>query len=400
LKVIAMCFVRYALLPVLATLTLAACASPSTSGKSAVGMGTSSAVAGMSGLPDTFAGAWFVTAVFPTGAAHGNAGDRHIGTALLVKADEVSDVNGRRCATPAFTTSHVTAEIAGMKMAAPSDVDRVQVDCGGKPFETLLQLPGKALPNAASPIRGSAMLDGSTPVLIAQRPEGLYLLERAEQVLYRQANVMPALMLGRSDTAAPSAKPAAHVKAQPIANSAGHKSTLPLAQASKTPAAKSPVKLAAKPEAVTKNEPSAKSKLPAKSETLAKNATKTQPASSQSSLPKPSSSTKGMTALVASDVSGAKRPAAMSIKPTTTAPKPGAAIHLASYTGIGAAVHGWETLRGRYSELTPLKPLYVSTDIAGKGPTIRLFASGAAPEKLRQICSDLQSKQAYCALNP
>ena len=112
------------------------------------------------------------------------------------------------------------------------------------------------------------------------------------------------------------------------------------------------------------------------------------------------SATSGATALVASDVSGAKRPAAVAVKPITTAPKAGAAIHLASYTGIGAAVHGWETLRGRYAELTPLKPLYVSTDIAGKGPMIRLFASGAAPEKLRQICSDLQSKQAYCALNP
>lgn len=375
-------FVRPALLTVLASLALAACASPSTSGKLA---------AGTSELPDSFAGAWFVTAVFPTGASHGNAGDRHIGTALLVKADEVSDVNGRRCATPAFTNSHITAEIAGMKMAAPSDVHRVQVACDGKPFETLLQLPGKALPAAAQPIRGSAMLDGSTPVLIAQRPEGLYLLERAEQVLYRQANLMPDLTLGRGSTAVPSTKPVSHAKAQPIARAAVHKSTLPPAQAKKTPAGKEVVKLAAKSEAKVK--PASR-----------------QPILAKPSLPKPS--TKGMTALVASDVSGAKdmkqakRPvataekAASAVKPTTTAPKPGAAIHLASYAGIGAAVHGWETLRSRYTELTPLKPLYVSADIAGKGPMIRLFASGAAPEKLRQICSDLQSKQAYCALNP
>ena len=126
-----------------------------------------------------------------------------------------------------------------------------------------------------------------------------------------------------------------------------------------------------------------------------------------------------MMALMASDVSGAKQhklakmpatttatpvsKAAVKVaaaKPTTMAPRGGEAIHLASYTGLDAAVQGWTSLRGQYSELAALKPLYVSSDGSGKATTIRLFAAGATPDKLRQICSDLQSKQAYCTLNP
>jgi hypothetical protein len=397
-----MCLARSVVLPLLAALALSACATSSTSG---MRKSSTTATVASADLPDSFAGAWFVTAVFPTGATHGNAGDRHIGTAVLVKGDDVSDVNGHRCSTPAFVTSHVTAEIAGMKMTAPSDIDRVQVNCADKPFAILLQIPGRSLPDGA---RGSTMLDGSTPVLIVQRAEALYLLERAEEVLFRQASVIPALTLGGGAITGQSAKPAAHIKAQPATVATSRKpATTQLAQISKVstsktsdnkaPDSKPPAKKTMVKSVVT-SAPKVQTKSP--TSTLAQSTTK----------PQPLSPTKSMTALMASDVAGAKpaKPAKQpasnieksAAKPTVAAPKPGAAIHLASYAGISAAVHGWETLRGQYPELTPLKPVYVSTDVSGKAPLVRLFAAGAAPDKLRQICSDLQSKQAYCTLNP
>jgi hypothetical protein len=423
-------FHRHLLPTALLILALSACA---TSPKATSSMSGGETAAG---LPDDFAGAWFVTAVFPTGAAHSNSGDRHLGVAVLVKGDEVSDVNGHRCESPAFTASHVTAEVAGLKMTAPAEIDRLQIACAGKPFTTLLQVPGKSLSAIGVSARnttasGSALLDGAAPVLIAQRPEGLYLLERAEQVLYRQADMAPALILdsparSKMQTSAPSkpkplqAKPLAKaqpakaqpLKTQPVATMVAPKPVAPTTHVAESKINKNEAGKTAATNSVTKTaalKPVLKPQPTTPIVSSSKATPQTQPA-----LP-----SKNMMALMESDVSGmkprklSKTPATTTptpaskaavktatAKPTAVAPKGGEAIHLASYPGLDAAEHGWASLRQQYSELASLKPLYVSTDGTSKAPTIRLFAAGATPGKLRQICSDLQSKQAYCTLNP
>jgi hypothetical protein len=338
----------------------------------------------MASLPASFSGAWFVSGVFPGGSGKGSAGDHHLGVAVHLSDSEASDINGQRCFHPTFASDQVSGNAAGLKMIITGDVTRLQVTCDGKPFAVLLQAPGKALPgtNAAG---GTALMDGDAPVLMALRPEGVYLLERAEQVLYRQAAIAaPAAAPAPVDSNEPAATPAGEAKyVDPKASE--HVLVAPSEDAVVAP---KPVKPVAKSSKATSQEPKMKS-MTATAEAASGTAKKpVQKAAAQTE--------KAKTVTVAAKASPEK---AVSAKATTIAPKPGTAIHLASYNAVPAAVHGWELLHGEYSELAPLKPLYVSVEIGGKA-MIRLFATGASDAKLKQICGALQAKQAYCALHP
>lgn len=387
--------------------------------------------AASSALPAAYSGAWFVTNVFPVAARQANMGDQHIGAVVLLRASEVNDVNGRRCFSPGFTEDKVSAEAAGMKMPGPGEIRRLQIACAGKSFATLLLVPGKTL-GAGERAKQSALLDGGAPVLMMQRPEALYLLERAEAALYRQAGISGATM----PPAAPVQKQHEGTPSRPIASAKARTVPQPMAPQRQKPKGKpqpqtagatqrpaSPKKAsspsgAAMAQALPsrntprKEQKSGKDRSTASVQKISSStAPKTQArdiAKSGAAKPPATNSDMPGTALLASDVSGAKSkmPAASAVekpatKPTAAratavAPKAGTAIQLASYPGIGAAAEGWKALHGAYPELTSLKPLYVS---AGKDPAIRLFATGAEPEKLRQICGDLQSKQAYCTLS-
>jgi hypothetical protein len=319
------------------------------------------------GLPADFAGAWFVTGAFPVGSAHGNGGDRHIGVAVLLKDDDVSDVNGQHCAHPTFAEDTVTADSVDLKLTVTGAIKRLQVSCAGKAFATLLQVPGQSLPGADASA-GTAMLDGSAGVLLAQRPEALYLMERAEQVLYRQALVshgsMPTLVAAsphETSTKTMSKTEGATLKTAEVAHEKAV--TEPKVKASDT----------------TAHDPKMKSMIAA----APPGPVETKAAQSKTKKEAP------------------KAAAEMALaKPTATSPKLGTAIHLASYTGMNSAARGWQVLHDKYPELAALKPLYVTVDLADKGTMIRLFATGAKESKLKQICSDLQAKQAYCTLHP
>ncbi|HWT98140.1 MAG TPA: hypothetical protein VN229_11015 [Terriglobales bacterium] len=389
-------------------------------------------------LPSAFNGTWFVSAVFPTGVPQGNAGDPHLGALVMVKAGGVSDVNGRRCAAPRFESRKV--KDVGAALGFSGAADQLQVTCAGQPFATLLLVPGKALA-AGNRNSGSALLSGKSSVLFARRPEALYLLERAEQALYRQATIGAVAPSGSESVmpvpekpiaTAPEApapeekkvpqKQAVAAKAKPQAKAPATAQAIPPAKT--TPAMKTaaPAKLTAdatqqskaktqKSQLATATTKAPAMKQPAASQQAsaqaAKPATKPTTKVSQSAVPD--------VALLESDVSGAKpqpskaagtgskapvaaKPAATqaAAQATKTAPKPGMAIQLASYSGIGAATAGWQSLHSAYPELMPLKPLYVAADNA---PIVHLYATGAATDKLRQICGDLQSKQAYCTIS-
>gem|GEM_PF-3838656 len=399
-----------------------------------------------SALPGAFSGTWFISAVFPTGIPQGNAGDPHLGALVMVKAGEVSDVNGRRCAAPRFESRKVKA--AGTALGFSGAADQLQVTCTGQPFATLLLVPGKALA-AGNGKSGSALLSGKSSVLLARRPEALYLLERAEQALYRQAMIGAVADSGESFmpvpekpiAAAPEArapetktmppKPAVAVKGKlqtkapataqanpPVKPTPAVKAAVPVRLAAD--AAQQPKAKAQKPQLATATTKAPATKAPTMKQPPATQPSATQQASAQAAKPVTKPATKvgqpavPTVALLESDVSGAKpRPsktagtgsnapvastpaAEQAAKATKTAPKPGMAIQLASYSGIGAATAGWQSLHSAYSELTPLKPLYVA---ANNAPIVHLYAIGAATDKLRQICGDLQSKQAYCTIS-
>lgn len=407
---------RHIMSPVV-SLALLAIAAAATTPAIAAG-NTPPSAAAATAVPNAFGGAWFVSAVFPTGAHQGNDGDPHLGVLVVIKANEVSDVNGRRCAAPRFARKQVKAETA---LGFAGLADQLQIHCAGQPFATLLMVPGKALA-AGKRQDGTALLAGKAPVLLARRPEALYLLERAEQALYRQATIGAATVAGSA--------PAGPISETPVATEAPQMET-PKAVAqsqpkplTKTAAATSREKTQAKPatsakalaDATAQPSKAKAQKLqantgPQKPAAVATTAAtrKAEPASGKLAVPD--------IALLRSDVSGA-RPAqgkaasgATAAKPlaaakpvtqqaaaraTKTAPKPGMAIQLASYSGIGAATAGWQSLHSAYPELTPLKPLYVAADNA---PVVHLYATGAGADKLRQICGDLQSKQAYCTIS-
>jgi hypothetical protein len=277
-----------------------------------------------------FTGTWYVSGVYPAAAAQANAGDPHLGAALAIGPNEVSDVNGQRCVSPAFEADQVDTAGSGLEGVPAGRWDRLTVICAGKAFATYLRVPQKA---------------GEPAALMPQRPEGLYLLEQADTLLHRL----------------PSKTAAAPQPAQP------RHETAPVIQAAAQEPAKTEKKAAKAPAELVP------------------------PAAAPAPIPE---------GPVAADTPAAK-PAA---KPAAAAkgdlPAPGTAVHLASYKGESAAKRGWKILLGDYDELDPLSPLYVPVDVPGKGPIIRLYATGGDKAALTKICSALKAKKVYCALNP
>ncbi|WP_374377510.1 hypothetical protein [Dongia sp.] len=277
-----------------------------------------------------FGGTWYVSGVFPAAAHQASAADPHLGSALTIGAEEVSDVNGQRCVTPAFATGTADGASIGLKSAA-GGWDSLNVTCAGKDFAVFLRLPDRA---------------GEGEALMQRRPEGLYLLERAEALHHRL--------------------PTEAVAAMPVAAHAMPQQT----EMAETPAApathKAPVELAPKVE-------------PAPEIAAVPAAVPEGPVAEAS----------------ASSEAKASKPAA-----SADLPAKGTAMHLASYKGESAAKRGWKILLGEYDELDPLSPLYVTVDVPGKGPMVRLYATGAAPAEISRICGELRAKKVYCALNP
>ncbi|MET1029183.1 MAG: hypothetical protein ABWY00_18580 [Dongiaceae bacterium] len=85
--------------------------------------------------------------------------------------------------------------------------------------------------------------------------------------------------------------------------------------------------------------------------------------------------------------------------PTAAMPAAGTAIHLASYLDVAAAQRGWEILAASHADLAGLTPLYVPVDLPGKGHFLRLYATGANPATLGDLCRRLQASGAYCAVS-
>ena len=283
-----------------------------------------------------FSGTWYVSGVYPAAAAQASAGDPHLGAALAIGSNEVSDVNGQRCVTPAFEADQVDAAATGLKGAPTSRWDRLTVICAGKAFATYLRLPQEA---------------GEPATLLQQRPEGLYLLEQADTILHR----LPSETVAAAQPSAPR-----HETAPVIHEGTKTEKKTAKAPAELVPPAAAPVVPAAVPEgpvaADTHVEPPA------------------EPAPKRAA--KPAATAKG------------------------DLPAPGTAVHLASYKGESAAKRGWKILLGDYDELDPLSPLYVAVDVPGKGPIIRLYATGGDKADLAKICAALKAKKVYCALNP
>lgn len=284
-----------------------------------------------------FAGTWYVSGVFPAASTTASVADPHLGSALTIGAAEVSDVNGQRCITPSFEHDQVDGAAIGLKAAGSGSLDRLTVTCDGKAFATYLRLPDRV---------------GEGPALMQQRQEGLYLLEPATTVLYRQPNES-------AETAM------AVAKFVPEHEMPAHDAPMTEAPASKDAHAAAPVELS-----------------PAKVE-----AAKVEPA---------------LTPVTEGPVADAQAETAAKVTATGGAqvPAPGTAMHLASYKGQSAAKRGWKILLGEYDELDPLSPLYVTVDVPGKGSVIRLYATGVAPAEISRICAALKAKKAYCALNP
>lgn len=102
---------------------------------------------------------------------------------------------------------------------------------------------------------------------------------------------------------------------------------------------------------------------------------------------------------LASDPAPVSQPPAQKADVATVVPVNGTAIHLASYREVGSAQRGWRILTKSYHALLPLKPLYVSVDIPGKGRMLRLYGTGAEADVLKTICNQLKAEGAYCAAN-
>jgi hypothetical protein len=309
-------------------------------------------------------GTWYVSAVFPAASAKASVADPRLGAALAITTGEVSDVNGRRCATPSFS-SDTAIQPAGALATGDTTVERLRVTCEGRDFALFLRMPQAARQQGSVPDTGGGSGTGRAAMTIfAQRPEALYLLEPADLVLYRLA-----------------AEPAAWA-APPVARAAP-----PVALAAP------PVALAAPPVALAAPPPTILAG-PAPLETVAQaNAPE---AAMEINAPAPVS--EGPVAVTAPD--SALLTAQADVTETSHLPASGTAIHLASYKGISAAKRGWKILIGQNDELDPLSPLFVSLKIAGKGDIIRLYATGADEGELRGICAALTARQLYCTLKP
>lgn len=290
-----------------------------------------------------FAGTWYVSGVFPVTTQKSSVGDPHLGVALLIDADEVSDVNGQRCLSPVFVSDIMmpgdSVESIVARLSANGHWQRLTVTCDAKAFATYLRLFEQG--DAAS-------------TLLQQRPEGLYLLEQAAALQYRATREMTPLQHQAITSAPTYYVPQA---AAPIA------STSPIELVPKKQKAKvEPTKIALAPMVegpVEAAQPEPAVKIAAS--TAAKTTTK---------------------------VSSDELPAA------------GTAIHLASYKGESAAKRGWKILLGEHDELDLLSPLYVRVDVPDQGEMIRLYAIGAEPVEIAKICTALKAKNIYCELNP
>lgn len=293
-----------------------------------------------------FVGLWYVSGVFPTAAARASVADPHLGAALVIDGAEVSDINGQRCVTPTFQADKADAQSLGQALGAPAVPagrwDRLQVSCDGKAFATYILVPAKSGLGMAATAPKHALLQ--------QRPEALYLLEQAEEILYRTPGELLKQPVAVTGEVAPKLEAALPEPAP--AEKAGKAETAPIIK---------PVELAPK----TAPMPVPEGPVAAQPEPAAKMAT-------------PHVTATG----------GAKIPA------------PGTAIHLASYKGESAAKRGWKILLGDYDELDPLSPLYVAVDVPGKGAIIRLYATGEDKAGLSKICTALKAKKVYCTLNP
>lgn len=295
-------------------------------------------------IPESFAGRWFVSAVFPARAQNPSLADPHIGVSLVIGDDEMSDVNGQLCAAPRATVGRAAGPLKFGTIEL-ADLETLQVTCNGRAFAVYLLLPGKGLADRSAP-----------HALLADRPEALYLLERAEQVLLRQASLPAALPVAGEVPGKPAptqtspANQTSPAKQTPPANSVPEPALaapLALAPALPEPAAPEPVETVPPPVVIA-------APVPASVETAGKG---------------------------------------------TTLPAPGAAIHLASYKGLSAAKRGWKVLLGDFDALDPLSPLYVAVDVAGKGEMVRLYATGSNAAGLGQACAALKAKGAYCELS-
>lgn len=319
------------------------------------------------GIPDAFAGRWFVSAVFPTGSARTSAGDPHLGVSLVIGNDEVSDVNGQRCIAPmiGLEQDQHNLSLGALDMA---DLTRLTVTCKSSPFASYLLLPGRSL-DASYQAAGAPDVPHA---LVADRPEARYLLERAEHILLRQAS-LPAALAGEGK-AAPSA-PAISTPAI---------SPPPISTPVTVPAAP------AKPVVPEAN--------PAPAPTPAPTPALGAPLVLAPALPEPATP-EPAPAAAAMPAPAAPAPAAkVAATGDTSLPAPGAAIHLASYSGISAAKRGWKILLGDFDALDPLSPLYVTVDVPEKGPMVRLYATGDGAG-LTQACAALRAKGAYCELS-
>lgn len=298
--------------------------------------------------PPAFAGRWFVSAAYPKGNGMANAGDPHLGASIVIDTVETNDVNGQSCVDPYLAVDR-TAQGVHLGDVVLSGLERLTVTCGGHAFATYYLLPGRKLD--ASYRAGAG---GDTPhALIAARPEAHYLLERADQVLFRQASVPPSLIT------VPRVVP---VSTNPAA-------ALPAAKPVAKPVELTPVAV------TTDNDPTLQAPL-----VLA-------PAMPEPAAPEPAAGPKA-------------KPAATLAEATLSSnlPAAGTAIHLASYSGFSAAKRGWKTLLGEFDALDPLSPLYVEIDVPEKGRMIRLYATGADAAGLTAACAALTAKGAYCQM--
>ena len=284
--------------------------------------------------PPIFAGRWFVSAAYPKGDALANAGDPHLGGSIVIDTAETNDINGQRCVDPYLAADRTEQELRFGDVTLKG-LERLTVTCNGNAFATYYLLPGRKLDASYQ-----AEANGDIPhMLIAERPEAHYLLERADQVLFRQASVPPSLST-----------------AQPV-----------VPAAAKAAAAPQPV-----PAITNVNDPTLQAPL-----ILA-------PAMPEPATPEPAAAP-------------AAAPAETALG--SSLPAKGTAIHLASYSGISAAKRGWKTLLGEFDALDPLSPLYVEIDVPEKGRMIRLYATGADTSGLSAACATLTAKGAYCQIS-
>ncbi|MBK8161067.1 MAG: hypothetical protein IPK59_20665 [Rhodospirillaceae bacterium] len=154
-----------------------------------------------------FAGIWYVSGVFPTSMTQASVADPHLGTALTIAANEVSDINGQRCISPTFNSDQIDATATGLKAAVAGNWNRLVVRCEGKDFAVYLRLPDQPGANAA---------------LLQQRREGLYLLEQAGAVMHRlPSEVVPPPQMDAAATSAHGMTAPAHEDSSAQSHNAG-----------------------------------------------------------------------------------------------------------------------------------------------------------------------------------